>query len=159
MCVAALMSGYAPISEGWFEFLGHGIVKNWKWLWGTTTWMDTLRDTTTWGADIGALGAFGGVSEKALTSIVQVIRNVYDTLQGRPGSIPLQDVQEVGEIYELADKLLADSSEGGGARGEYQRFMEAFNGLPKRRLFKKGFRHRDAEEMERDEPGRTTQAG
>ena len=87
----------------------------------------TTRHYDVGGADIGALGAFGGVSEKALTSIVQVIRNVYDTLQGRPGSIPLQDVPEVGEIYELADKLLADSSEGGGARGEYQRFMEASN--------------------------------
>ena len=76
---------------------------------------------------------------------MQVIRNMYDTLQGRPGSIPLQDVPEVGEIYGLANKLLADSSEGESARGknrpnsrpkragsldEYQRFMEAFNRLP-----------------------------
>ena len=92
--------------------------------------MDTLRDATTYGADVGALGAFGGVSEKALTSIVQVIRNVYDTLQGRPGSIPLQDVPEVGEIYELADKLLADSSEGESVSGETK---------PNREQTKQGF--------------------
>ena len=112
------MPAMAPISEGWFQFLGHGVVKNWKWLWGTTTWMDTLRDATTYGADIGALGAFGGVSEKALISIEQVIRNVYDTLHGRRGDIPLRDVPEVSEIYELADKLLADSSEGESISGE-----------------------------------------
>ncbi len=30
ICVAALMSGYAPMSQGWFVWLGHGAVKNWK---------------------------------------------------------------------------------------------------------------------------------
>ena len=61
------------------------------------------------------------------------------------GSIPLQDVPEVGEIYGLADKLLADSSGGesvsgrnrpntrpkkAGSLDEFQRFTEAFNRLP-----------------------------
>ncbi len=29
-CMATLASGYAPMSQGWFELVGHGAVKNWK---------------------------------------------------------------------------------------------------------------------------------
>ena len=30
MCMAMICSGYVPISEEYFDFMKHGVIKNWK---------------------------------------------------------------------------------------------------------------------------------
>ena len=59
--LGTILSGYVPMSEGWFAFMGNTAVKTWKWAWGTTTFGDKLRYKgiqaydVAWGASTGLL--------------------------------------------------------------------------------------------------------
>ena len=58
----------------------HGVIETWKWLWGTTTWVDTAADLGRWDIDGSMSGAYGSVSHKALESFLDIIRTIQDTV-------------------------------------------------------------------------------
>ena len=67
--------------------MGHGAVKNWKWLWGTTTWIDRLGYAGKKAADMAQAGTFGGLSNAALMQLVGLTRSVIDKLHGKPEAL------------------------------------------------------------------------
>ena len=185
MCMAMICSGYVPISEGYYDFIKHGVVKNWKWLWGTTTWMDTAADLGRWGIDVGMAGAYGSVSHKALESFLDIIRTVQDTMFYKSGSrrsADAPDLDDAPEIYALLKDIHTTSSgsENETTSGErqrrtnrqrrdenfdmYKRFMEAFGKLPDDvrkayllRVFEEGMAKRWAK-AERSQPAQLRDA-
>ena len=112
ICVAALMSGYAPMSQGWFEFLGHGAVKNWKWLLGTTTWFDTLGYTGIKAADVAHMGTYVGLSNVALDQMAGLVRSVIDRLHGTPGALETSEsLPEISDLYKSVEEALHSSDD------------------------------------------------
>ena len=131
ICVAALMSGYAPMSQGWFEFLGHGAVKNWKWLWGTTTWIDQLGYAGIKAADMATGGTFFGLSNSALMQLVGLTRSVIDKLHGKPEALETsENLPEISDLYRAAeDALLHSSDDEYESRKRNREFRKAFDRL------------------------------
>ena len=131
ICVAALMSGYAPMSQGWFEFLGHGVVKNWKWLWGTTTWIDQLGYAGIKAADMATGGLFFGLSNSALMQLVGLTRSVVDKLHGKPEALETsENIPEIGDLYRATeDALLHSSDDEDESRRRNREFRKAFDRL------------------------------
>jgi hypothetical protein len=132
ICVAALMSGYAPMSQGWFEFLGHGVVKNWKWLWGTTTWIDQLGYAGIKAADMATGGTFFGLSNTALMQLVGLTRSVVDKLHGKPEALETsENLPAISDLYMAAeDALLHSSDDEHESRKRNREFRKAFDRLP-----------------------------
>ena len=93
--LATLTSGYAPMSQGWFEWLGHGAVKNWKWLWGTTTWMAKFGYFGTQAADMALMGTKFGIGETGLNQLLEMICNIIWTVHTTPEDKRLRQIADV----------------------------------------------------------------
>ena len=131
ICVAALMSGYSPMSQGWFEFLGHGVVKNWKWLWGTTTWIDKLGYAGIKAADMATGGTVFGLSNTALMQLVGLTRSVVDKLHGKPEALETsENLPAISDLYKATeDALLHSSDDEDDSKKRYRAFRKEFDRL------------------------------
>jgi hypothetical protein len=130
VCMAAMMSGYAPMSQGWWEFMGHGAVKNWKWLWGTTTWIDKLGYAGIKAADMAHMGVFGGLSNTSLNQMVGLTRSVIDKLHGKPEALDTSEkLPEISDLYRAAEQALESSDDEYGSKKRYRAFRKEFDRL------------------------------
>jgi hypothetical protein len=155
VCMAAMMSGYAPMSQGWWEFMGHGAVKNWKWLWGTTTWFDTLGYAGIKAADMAQMGSFGGLSNAALMQLIGLVRSVIDKLHGKPEALETSEsLPEISDLYRAAEEALHSSDDEDESMRRYRAFRQKFDKLdPAMRdayllkVYSKGMRRKMQKEM------------
>ena len=118
-----LLSGYAPISEGWFEWMGHGAVKNWKWLWGTTSWYDTYKVLMTQFRDASKMGVNFGLGEMGLRQIMGIMHEFYFAI-GRVTHRPISDFPLLAGITNDAQE--ASESESTAERNDHMRKVQAF---------------------------------
>ena len=140
--IGALLSGYAPMSQGYLNFLGHGVVKNWRWLWGATTWMDTLGYEWIHAADIAVMASKMGIAETGLNALTNIVQNVIYKLSTKPEARETTDnMKEIADLHRQAFEALHESSSEGEApsgrsrrendvQRRYREFMEQFNKLP-----------------------------
>jgi len=153
--VGTLMSGYAPMSQGWWAFMGHGVVKNWKWLWGSRSWMDTFSDIGIHAADVGHMATKFGLEEIGLKALAGLIRNVVGELRRKPESTDQSKYMPiVANLMKEIDAINQPSSESDAPRRRtrqerendlqrrYRAFMASFDTLPpelRNHYFKKVF--------------------
>jgi hypothetical protein len=131
ICVGALVSGYAPMSQGFFEWLGHGAVKNWRWLWGTTTWFDKMGYAGIKAADMAHMGVFGGIGEVALDQVLAITRKVVDAVHGKPEALETsENLPAICDLYRATeDALLHSSDDEDESRRRHREFRKAFDRL------------------------------
>ena len=139
--------------------MGHGTVKNWRWLWGTTTWLDRVGYLGIKAADIAHMGTFGGISEVALKQVLGIVRVTIDGVRGKqealkgPEQLPALNDREqlpaISDLYQAAVQALDSSGDEAGSRRRYREFQKEFDKLDPGvrdayllRVFEKGMRRK-----------------
>ena len=123
------MPGYAPMSQGWFDFWGYGVVKNWKWLWGTATWWDKLGNAGIKAGGMVHMGTFGGISQVALNPMLGIVRSIVDGVHGKPEALETSEhLPEIIDLYRAAEEALQSSDED-ETRRRYREFKKQFDKL------------------------------
>jgi hypothetical protein len=119
------------MSQGFFEWLGHGAVKNWRWLWGTTTWFDKMGYAGIKAADMAHMGVFGGIGEVALDQVLAITRKVVDAVHGKPEALETsENLPAISDLYRATeDALLHSSDDEDESRRRHREFRKAFDRL------------------------------
>ena len=137
------------MSQGWFEFLGHGVVKNWRWLWGTATWWDKLGYAGVKAADMVHMGTLGGFSNVALNQMLGIARSIVEVVHGKPEALETSErLPEITDLYRAAEEALQSSGED-ETRRRFREFKKKFDSLDPRlrdaylqKVFSDGMRRR-----------------
>ena len=111
--------------------MGHGAVKNWRWLWGTTTWLDKVGYAGIKAADMAHMGFFGGIGEVALNQVLAITRNIIDTVHGKPEALDTsENLPAIGDLYRATeDALLHSSDDEDDSKKRFRAFRKEFDRL------------------------------